>query len=161
MKTMGKDGLLKYKTKEDLFKVCRIYPPRFKGKPVIETIAEDAGFNVVWLPPYHPIFNPIEEAWGVTKGYVADENDGKNFNHVKDLILQGFAKVTAEMWEKLVRRAHQREQDMVDLLKIVYRKEEEEKPGDLDRYIFELDNDEYDEQCLGGGGGGGAGTKSK
>ena len=80
---------------------------------MVETIAENAGFRIIWLPPYHPIFNPIEEAWGITKGYVAGENDGKDFSHVKELVLQGFAKVTVDMWKDLVRRAHNREKEIM------------------------------------------------
>lgn len=62
------------------------------------------GYHVLWLPPYHPDLNPIEEAWGVTKGHVAYENDGSNFALVKDLIEQGFKKADP-LWAKLVRRA--------------------------------------------------------
>ena len=62
------------------------------------------GYHVLWLPPYHPDLNPIEEAWGVTKGHVAYENDGSSFALVSDLIDQGFQKAEP-LWAKLVRRA--------------------------------------------------------
>src|SRR4051812_4413561 len=51
----------------------------YKGIPVVETIAKEYGFRIGWLPPYHPTLNPIEEAWGIVKGYIASNNDGKDF----------------------------------------------------------------------------------
>ncbi|KAF9572839.1 hypothetical protein EC968_009404 [Mortierella alpina] len=49
--------------------------------------------------------NPIEEAWGIGKGHVGLETDGsKPFEQVKDLLLEGFAKVNG-LWPELVRRA--------------------------------------------------------
>jgi hypothetical protein len=48
------------------------------------------------------MLNPIEEAWGVIKGYVADVNDGKNFQKVKEYIMSGIKKVTPEIWKGLV-----------------------------------------------------------
>ena len=54
----------------------------------METIAAGYGFRIEWLPPYHSTLNPIEEAWGIVKGYVADNNDGKDFNKVKDFIFR-------------------------------------------------------------------------
>eukprot|EP01135_Chromosphaera_perkinsii_P011310 Nk52_evm91s2367 gene=Nk52_evmTU91s2367 len=36
-----------------------------------EVAANAKGHKVLWLPPYHPEFNPIEMIWGITKGEVA------------------------------------------------------------------------------------------
>jgi transposase len=62
------------------------------------------GYHVLWLPPYHPELNPLEEGWGVTKGHVFFNNDSSNFKKVKELILQGFEKAQP-LWPKLVYRA--------------------------------------------------------
>ena len=59
------------------------------------------------------MLNPIEEAWGVTKGFVAYNNDQKSFQAVKTLVFRGFDKVTKEVWQKLVRRAHANEDAMI------------------------------------------------
>ena len=47
---------------------------------------------------------PIENAWGVTKNYIASANDGKDFQAVRGMIADGFGKVSPEIWEKLVDR---------------------------------------------------------
>lgn len=59
------------------------------------------------------MLNPIEEAWGLTKAYVAKENRGDNFQAVKKLIFDGFTTVTPEIWSKLVRRTEAWEQKMI------------------------------------------------
>src|SRR5215469_416255 len=74
---------------------------------------EHHGYGVLWVPPYHPMLNPIEEAWGVTKGFVAYNNNGKNFGEVRTLVFGGFNEVTKEMWQKLVRRTHANEDAMI------------------------------------------------
>ncbi|KAF9368636.1 hypothetical protein CPB97_004426, partial [Podila verticillata] len=61
------------------------------------------GYHVLWLPPYHPNINPIEEAWGVTKGHVLYENDGSSFAAVCNLIFEGFKKA-APTWPDLVQQ---------------------------------------------------------
>ena len=68
---------------------------------------------MLFVPPYHPMLNSIEEAWGVTKGFVAYNNDQKSFSAVKTLIFGGFNKVTKEVWQKLVRRTHANEDAMI------------------------------------------------
>jgi len=45
---------------------------------------------------------------------VAGHNNGKNFNAVKDLIFQGFAKVTKEIWAGLVRRTYANEDAFIE-----------------------------------------------
>src|SRR5262249_35385978 len=98
--------------KEYLYQLAQ--EDRFKGKSIPETIVERYdGYRVLWIPPYHPTLNPIEEAWGLTKGFVARKNDGSSFQHVRSLVFMGFNKVTQEIWEKLVRRTHANEDKMV------------------------------------------------
>lgn len=69
-------------------------------------------YHVLWLPPYHPDLNPIEEAWGVTKGHVALENDGSSFSGVRTLITQGLAKANP-CWPKLIRRCMENERKYI------------------------------------------------
>ncbi|KAF9310437.1 hypothetical protein BG003_008554, partial [Podila horticola] len=67
------------------------------------------GFDVLWLPPYHPDINPIEEGWGIAKGHVALENNGsQSFGQVKNLLLEGFKNVD---WQHLVRQVQKNEQE--------------------------------------------------
>jgi hypothetical protein len=99
------------KKRDELYKVAK---EKYKGKTITEATAEKYGYRVLWIPPYHPMLNPIEEAWGVTKGFVACKNDGNSFERVKTLIFGGFDKVTKEMWEKLVRRTYRNEDEMIE-----------------------------------------------
>ncbi|KAJ8913988.1 hypothetical protein NQ315_008980 [Exocentrus adspersus] len=39
---------------------------------VADELAERYGHQVLRLPPYHCIFNPIEYVWGITKNYCRD-----------------------------------------------------------------------------------------
>ncbi|KAG0037595.1 hypothetical protein BGZ82_002219 [Podila clonocystis] len=83
-------------TKEDLgtltVKVLRAIARReeYKVPLAIDLIAKEYGFSILWLPPYHPQLNPIELAWGASKGLVALENDGSDFMKVRDLLLKAF-----------------------------------------------------------------------
>jgi hypothetical protein len=88
--------------------------PKVRGKPIPEAIVERyEGYSILWIPPYHPTLNPIEEAWGITKGFVAYENDGSSFDAVRLLIDGGFKKVTPEVWKKLVDRTYATEDRMI------------------------------------------------
>lgn len=115
--------------------------PEYKGTPVVEKIAAEYGFEINWLPPYHPTLNPIEEAWGITKGYVAWHNDGKKFEAVKDMISQGFKKVTKDIWTGLVRRTYANEDAFITKLHIL-------TATDINDMIIALDvdSDQEDEQ---------------
>jgi hypothetical protein len=86
----------------------------YKTTIVSEEIAAKYGHEIVWLPPYHPILNPIEEAWGLTKNYVALHNDGSDFQKVRDLTRDGMGKVHREIWSKLVRRAKSNEDVFIE-----------------------------------------------
>jgi hypothetical protein len=95
-------------------------------------------------PPYHPTLNPIEEAWGITKGFVAYENDGSSFDAVRSLIDGGFKKVTPETWRKLVDRTYAMEDKMVaDKHIAVFTKD------DINKLIIE----DYDNNSDGNGSG--------
>lgn len=66
------------------------------------------GHRILWLPPYHPDINPIEEGWGVTKEHVGQVNDGSDFALVKNYIHDGFDKAD-DKWFDLVRRSEANE----------------------------------------------------
>ena len=94
---MRKDELLRYLRKKEapeaelsdkrvpeLRELCR---QKYPAPTVADILAKNYEYDVLWLPPYHPAFNPIENAWGIEKGYVAWTNDGSSFEDVKDIIL--------------------------------------------------------------------------
>jgi hypothetical protein len=76
-------------------------------------IAENYGHKIIWLPPYHPMLNPIETAWAIVKNYVALHNDGTNFEAVHKLVLEGMDKATSEVWNKLVVRTVREENNFI------------------------------------------------
>jgi transposase len=127
------------KTKAQLTAICQEEPETFRGTTVVESIAKRFGFNIQWLPPYHPMLNPIEVAWAITKEYVADVNDGSNFQKVKTYIEQGFEKVTSEVWQKLVKRTYRIEEELILKNNIVTAKEVTANP-----FIINLSSDEDD-----------------
>ncbi|GJJ69136.1 hypothetical protein EMPS_01482 [Entomortierella parvispora] len=96
--SLNKDDLMKL-TKPELYEMAK------KNKPpaAVEELVARYGYHVLWLPPYHPDLNPIEEAWGVIKGHALYENDGSNFEAVRNLIMEGLDKA-APTWPRLVER---------------------------------------------------------
>jgi len=108
-KRLGK-LMRKEKTRDELYRLAQ---EKYPGTSITETIAKEHGYDVLFVPPYHPMLNPIEEAWGVTKGFVAYNNNQRSFSAVRTLIFGGFNKVTKEMWQKLVRRTHANEDAII------------------------------------------------
>jgi transposase len=128
------------KTRAELYQLTK--QDKYKGKSETETTAEQYGYRVLWIPPYHPMLNPIEEAWGVAKGDVARRNDGSNLHKVNAMIIDGFNKVTPAVWKKLVRRVYGTEDRMF-----------KEFAGEEDDEDDDEDDEDDDEDDDNGGGG--------
>ncbi|XP_049271882.1 uncharacterized protein LOC125758591 [Rhipicephalus sanguineus] len=64
----------------------------------IDALAKVAGHDIVWLPPYHCIFNPIEMVWSQVKGYIAANNGSFTLAGVEELLNEAIALVTTESW---------------------------------------------------------------
>lgn len=60
----------------------------FHRKSVLRAVAEAAGFCVVFLPPYSPDYNPIENFWASFKRRL--RKIISNFNSLDDAILACF-----------------------------------------------------------------------
>jgi hypothetical protein len=103
------------------------------------------GFQILWLPPYHPALNPIEEAWGITKGYVASRNNVSKFLGVRELVLEGSMKVTPEIWSELVCRTYKNEDNFIE-------KFHARAMADINSFIMDLEeeDDVVDEEDLEG-----------
>lgn len=101
----GERADLATKLKKELYEEAK--KPKYQRPPYVEVIAKSHGYEVLWLPPYHPDLNPIEEAWGLTKQHVAYNNDG-TFSKIPDLIREGF-EVAQKAWPSLVVRTVRRE----------------------------------------------------
>jgi transposase len=45
---------------------------RFHNKPQLEQIAHFYGYRILWLPPYSPDKNPIEQLWANLKNWLCN-----------------------------------------------------------------------------------------
>ena len=58
---------------------------------------EDIGSLILFLPPYSPDFNPIEEAFSKVKSSLKSyENTMQHINDIETLLLMSFAEITPE-----------------------------------------------------------------
>ena len=76
----------------------------------VDAIAEEHGHEVMMLPPYRPELNGIENAWGVTKNFVADNNDPRvTFANLLGVIEQGLKQVSMASWIKIDQKVQREE----------------------------------------------------
>ena len=58
---------------------------------------DDAGILLIYLPPYSPDLNPIEEAFGYVKGYLKQHDDMlAAFPNPTSLVQSAFDSITTE-----------------------------------------------------------------
>ena len=139
----SKENLMK-RLKAELYALAK--EDCYQGRLAVEVEAEKSGYEILWLPPYHPELNPIEEAWGLTKQHVALENDGSDFGKVRDLILSGFDKCN-ETWPKLVRRTKENEKKYERLI-IAQRTVDALPPLVIDISDSEEDEEDSDDDLI-------------
>jgi transposase len=80
--------------------------------PPVEILAKEKGHSILWLPPYHPEFNPIEYLWGIAKNEVGKRanfsSEGiRDMEKVRDDLRDGFALGTPEVWKKTVEKCEE------------------------------------------------------
>ena len=73
-------------------------PPKYK----VDDKIRSAGHEVLRLPPYHCNFNPIELIWANLKSHIGIENNSFKLADVRNMVYDGFSRITAEHWEKCV-----------------------------------------------------------
>lgn len=82
--------------------------------PVYEIVElfKEQGHAVVWTPPYHCEYNPIELVWGISKRYFDNHVDGiktkfpdlKPEDAIKALWKEALSTITPEVWKNCVRK---------------------------------------------------------
>ena len=96
--------------KADMLK-AELYELVKKNKPaaqyICDELAKTKGFDVLRLPPYHCIFNPIELIWAWVKGKVAKDNKTYKIADVERLTNEALAAVTPEQWKNACKHCHQ------------------------------------------------------
>lgn len=95
--------------KAELLEIVKANKSRF-FKYRIDKIFEDAGHNVLRLPPYHPTFNPIENIWGIAKGRVGARNVDFDVQSLIKITEEEFSNISTEEWRKTVAHALKEEQ---------------------------------------------------
>lgn len=80
--------------------------------PAIYEIAHRYGHNIIFLPPYHSDFNPIENMWGIVKGYVARNRRQFAMGEIERLTKEGVEHVTPEMWKKAIAKVEKMEDEL-------------------------------------------------
>ncbi|KAE9525810.1 hypothetical protein AGLY_014036 [Aphis glycines] len=86
----------------ELLEVVRRIKPIY-NKYVIDEMVLQQNKTVLRLPPYHCELNPIELVWSVVKRHVKANNKTFKLPDVKNLLVEGIAKVDAEMWKNFVK----------------------------------------------------------
>ena len=106
---------------------------------VCDELAAAQNFQVVRLPPYHCIFNPIEMVWGWVKQEVAKRNKTFKINDVKAHVLDVFRDVPPQLWPNSCRHCD----DKVDETWTADGLQEDM----LEPIIIHLGNDSSDEEA--------------
>lgn len=94
--------------KAELLEIVKSNKKRF-FKYRIDQIFEEAGHDVLRLPPYHPTFNPIENIWGIGKDRVGQRNVDFQIQTLMKITDEEFDKITTEEWRKTVAHAWKEE----------------------------------------------------
>lgn len=74
---------------------------KYKEPPVyaIDELLKEHNHEVIKLPPYHCVLNPIEKIWGLVKRRVAEKNVAQDSKEIVTLTEAAFASITADDWK--------------------------------------------------------------
>ncbi|XP_064644702.1 uncharacterized protein LOC135498375 [Lineus longissimus] len=101
-------------TKPVLYNIIKQHKDKFK-KFKIDTMADESGFKVLRLPPYHCDLNPIEQVWSQIKRYVSGLNTTFKIQDVEKLTNEAITHVTPEQWKNYCAHAEKEEAKMWEL----------------------------------------------
>lgn len=67
-------------------------------------MAEKYGHKILRLPPYHCIFNAIENIWGITKSYYSNHIGRDGYGTEKALLMwkEALETVTPQIWSNTI-----------------------------------------------------------
>ena len=72
----------------------------------VTSLLENAGVVTMFLPPYCPDLNPIEEVFSLVKGYLRKHNNIiQHLPHPEDIIKEAFASLTADHCTSFIEHA--------------------------------------------------------
>eukprot|EP00117_Sycon_ciliatum_P011700 scpid77563/ scgid13068/ len=144
--------------KKELLDLVKLNKP--SPKYVCDEEAEKQGIEVLRLPPYHCIFNPIELVWARLKAKVANINTTYKIGDVQEHVHSVFASLKPELWsgccthcDKLVDQAWVNDglqDEMIDKIIIELgdsddSDDSDDDDGDEDEDLVHEDNDDDDD----------------
>lgn len=88
----------------ELYEVVKLHKPPHPTY-VIDSKAEEMGFRVIRLPPYHCHYNPIEMIWAHMKDFVKKRNTTFKMKDLEVLFTEAVNNITPELWSKCVSHA--------------------------------------------------------
>jgi len=99
-----------FATKNQLYPISKAHK-LFKIEYWIDQVTREYGHEILRLPPYHCIFNPIELIWANTKTYVGKHNLKQDAaTDVKQLFIDACNLVTTDNWVKAIEHCMKEEQ---------------------------------------------------
>ena len=85
----------------ELWTLVKSEREKFPDK-VMETVTKEYGHEILSLPPYHCVLNPIELAWAAEKNCVAGENKDMSLDSVEKLFRKKREELPEDFWRKCV-----------------------------------------------------------
>jgi len=98
----------------ELLKIVRRIKPMYNKYVIVEMVSQQ-NKTVLRLPPYHCELIPIELAWSVVKRHVKSNNKTFKLPDVKNLLVEGVAKVDAAMRKNFISHTIKEENKFWDL----------------------------------------------
>jgi transposase len=77
------------------------------NETVVEQLMKDAGYSLIYTPPYCPEVQPIELLWAKVKRYVADRSIlNRSITKTREQTEEGFEEITKMFCNSIVRHCH-------------------------------------------------------
>lgn len=96
--------------------------------------------TVLRLPPYHCELNPIELAWPIVERHVKSNNKNFKLPDVRNLLVEGIAKVDTEMWKNFEKHTIEEENKFWTLDETV-----DELTGEQNRLVMTIGNSDTED----------------
>lgn len=98
----------------------------------VDEFLQHEGHDVLRLPPYYCVFNPIEMVWHQVKMAIRKKNVNPKAIDAMNIIREGIDAVTPAQWANYVRKAKENE----DNFRVIQHTEDDE------RFIININDDE-------------------
>jgi transposase len=96
-------------SKEDLIAVIKKWLEEHPdyNRTVIEQLFDDAGYGIIYTPPFCPEVQPIELLWAKVKRYVADRaTHNRSVTEARQQTEEGFEQITKMFCNSIIKHCH-------------------------------------------------------